>query len=65
MIMGKFAGINILDWQHWVCVKSLAPGRCGIDFKCVIFKCFVRITFMAVCSAIAFRWTAQDPNDDK
>ena len=36
-----------------------APGVCGFDFKSVIFKCSVLITFMSISSGIAFRWMAQ------
>ena len=26
-------------WSHWVQInKALAPGRCGDNFKCIIFK---------------------------
>ena len=47
--------------RHWCYqINSLSPVGCGFDFKCVIV-----ITFMNISSAIAFRWTAQDPAYDK
>ena len=42
-----------------------SPGACGFDFKCVIFKCDVVITFMTISRAIMFRLMAQDLTDDK
>ena len=44
-------------------INSMSPGVCGFDFKCVIFKYIVVITFKRISSA--FWWMAQDPTDDK
>ena len=39
---------------YGVKLNSLSPGGCNFDFKCVIFKCVVVITFIKKSSAIAF-----------
>ena len=36
---------NIAYGSHIIWFKSLSPGGCSFDNKCVIFKCVVLITF--------------------
>ena len=47
-------------WINW-----LAPGRCGSNFKSVIFKHILRITFIKASCEIAPRWIPQNTFDDK
>ena len=41
-------------------LNSLSPGGCGVDFKCVIFKCIIVINLISISSAFDFRWMVQD-----
>ena len=45
--------------------NSLSPGDCDFDFKEVIFKCIVVITFISISIATDFGWMVQDSPDDK
>ena len=45
--------------------NSLAPRDCDFDFKELIFKCIVVITFISISSATDFGWMVQDSTDDK
>ena len=45
--------------------SSLAPGRCGSNFKSVIFEHKLRVKFMSTSCEIALKWMPQDAFDDK
>ena len=47
---------------HWV--NSLAPGRCGNNFKSMMFKHILQIKFMGTCCEIALRWIPQNSFDN-
>ena len=50
VIMCRVMNMNVFA------VNSMAPGGCGLDFKCVIFKRVVENTFISIFSATSFRW---------
>ena len=41
-------------------VNSLAHGKCGCDFKNIIFKLIKQNSCMGICCKIAFRWMPQN-----
>ena len=43
---------------------SLAPRRCGKDFKSVTFKDMLHIEFMSPSNEVALRWMSLDLTDD-
>ena len=50
--------------RPWLCpsiviINSLAPGRCGYDFECVIFKLNLRIDILSSFCEIARRWMSR------
>ena len=47
-----------------VTINSLAPGRCGSNFKYVLSKHMLQIKFMSTCE-IAVRWMPKNAFDDK
>ena len=52
-----------ITWPQWV--NSLAPGRCGNNFKRVIFKLTSRIWLFSNQYEIALGRMPLDPTDDK
>ena len=44
---------NFSTWPFYFILTHCAWG-CGFDFNGVIFKCVEVITFMSICSVIAF-----------
>ena len=46
-------------------VNLLSPGRCGSNFKSIIFEDMLQIRFMSISSEIAFRWMPQNILGDK
>ena len=52
------------DYHRSVWIESLALGRCGNNFECVISEHLIK--FMRTSCDIALRWmTQQNPTDDK
>ena len=62
-MMGRLPPHICIIRPQWV--KSLTPGGCGIDFRCINFICFLLITFMSIFSVVAFMWMTQNPTNDK
>ena len=54
----------LLKQKGWNFLTHCSLGDMS-DFKCVIFKCVVVITFMSISIVVTFRRIMQSPTDDK
>ena len=52
-----------IDWYR--IINSLAPGRCGHNFRCLIFKPILGIDILSTCRQIDLSWIPQTPIGDK
>ena len=46
-------------------INSLAPGRCGCNFRNIIFELISWIDTLSATSKIVVRWMPQNSSDDK
>ena len=61
-----YKGVNFCEINiHSVWVNSLAPGRCGNNFKSVIFKLTMQTSCLGTFSWVAQRWMPQNLTNEK
>ena len=63
--ISKHGTLNKLEYSvfHIRGVNSLPHGKCGCDFKCVIFKPLLVSDIVSISSEIAIRWMPHEWHD--